>query len=285
MSRKDYAESGPRSLVMAVTGLFVVVGLSLLAALFVGAWPLLRQSRLLANLLGSTWNPLSGQLGLTPFFVGTVTVTALGLAVAIPVSLGVGISVARQLRGGIKELAVRVLTVLTAVPSVVFGWWGLQVVVPWVRVHFGGSGYSLLTGGLVLGVMLIPTTSLLFYQVIDQVPPRYQQGSLALGATQDQTLIRVVLPFALPGLIHGLLVAVARGVGETIAVQMVIGGQTYLPSGLTSSGATLTTQLLTDLSVFPPGTQGHAVLDVMALILMVGMYLLVRATARWGLER
>lgn len=271
----------PLRITAAVTGLFAMLGLGLMAALFVGAWPLLGEPRPLANLFGSFWNPLHGQYGLAPFVIGTVVVTATAMALALPFSLAVGVAFSRRLPDAVRQGATRVLTVLTAVPSVIFGWWGLLAVVPWVRTRFGGPGFSLLAAGLVLAVMLTPTLSLLFYQALRSVPRSYCEGSAALGATPDQTLVRVELVCALPLLIQAVLITVARAVGETMAVQMVIGGQTGLPAGWASPGATLTTQILTDMSVFPPGTHGHAVLDVMALVLMVGMYGLVRVAERW----
>lgn len=272
----------PRRIVLGVTALFVMMGLGLLASLLTGAWPLLGQPHALTNLLSGLWDPVQGRFGLGPFLIGTVVVTGIALVIAVPVSLGSAITLSARLSQQTQTSAIRVLTVLTAVPSVVFGWWGLLVIVPWIRGRLGGPGFSLLAAGMVLAVMLVPTLSLLYYHALRAVPQRYHEGSDALGATPDQTLTRVVIPCAWPALVPALLVAVARALGETIAVQMVIGGQTAIPTGLTGPGATLTTQILTDVTVFPPGTPGHAVIDIMALVLVVGMYLLVRASERWG---
>lgn len=272
----------PRYVTLSATLLFGLVGLSLLAALVIGAWPLLGEPRPLANLMSPVWAPLAHRFGLMPFVAGTIVVTVIALGLAIPVSLGSAITLSRLIPQNLQPAGVKMLTVLTAVPSVIFGWWGLLVVVPWVRVHVGGPGFSLLAAGVVLSLMLMPTFSLLYYQALRAVSMRYQEASDALGASPDQTLIGVVLPCAFPALVQGLFVGVARALGETMAVQMVIGGQTVMPKGLTAPGATLTTQILTDVTVFPQGTRGHAVLDLMALLLMIAMYLLVRATERWG---
>ncbi len=273
---------GPRRLAALVTGLFALVGTGVLATLVLAILPLVARPGLVADLLGSVWDPLRGHYGLTPFLVGTAVVTGVAVGLAIPFSLGVAVTLGQGWLGRIRASTVKTLTVLTAVPSVIFGWWGMLVVVPWVRGYVGGAGFSLLAAGLVLALMLTPTLSLLFYHALNNVPRALREGSAALGATPDQTLLRVILPCALPALVQALLVGVARALGETMAVQMVIGGQTALPSGLASPGATLTTQILTDMTLFPPGTQGHAVLDAMALVLMVGMYWLVRISGRWG---
>ncbi|MCL5116458.1 MAG: ABC transporter permease subunit [Firmicutes bacterium] len=280
---RDWTHGGlARGLLAATALIFLVAGLGLVAALFLGAWRFLGEPSALSNLFGDFWDPLRNRYGVLPFIVGSVVVTLGALVMAVPLALGVAVTLAEQRTAGMKDFAVRALTVLTAVPSVIFGWWGLQMVVPWVRARVGGPGFSLLAAGIVLALMVLPTFSLFFFQSLERVPQSLREGSAALGATPDQTLWRVAFRAAMPGLTNGLLVGVARALGETMAVQMVIGGQTALPSSLTSPGATLTTQIITDMTVFPPGTRGHAVLDIMALLLMLGMYVLVRLAERWG---
>lgn len=282
--REVPGDRAPRRLALWATAAFGGVGLAVVATLLLGAWHVLGEPSVLAGLLTNFWDPLRGRFGLGSFVAGTLTVSGLALVFAILPALGLAVVLSQQLTSRAKDFAGRLLTVLTAVPSVIFGWWGLQMVVPWVRQHVGGPGFSLLAAGLVLALMIVPTLALFFFQSMDHVPRTYLEASLALGGTPDQTLLRVLLRCAMPGLVNGLLVAVARAVGETMAVQMVIGGQTAFPSGVAAPGATLTTQIITDVTVFPPGTRGHAVLDVMALLLMAGMYVLVRLTERWGMS-
>ncbi len=272
----------PNRMAMGAALVFGLLGSSLIASLILGGWRILGEPRALANLLSNVWDPLAGHYGIGPFVVGTVVVSLLALVVSVPLALGTAVVVSQSVGRWVKESATQALNVLTAVPSVIFGWWGLQMVVPWVRTHAGGPGFSLLAAGLVLALMVLPTLALFFTQALARVPETYREASLALGGTPDRTLVRVILRCALPGLLNGLFVGVARALGETMAVQMVIGGNTLMPSGLRDPGATLTTQIITDMTVFPPGTRGHAVLDVMALILMIGMYLLVRLSERWG---
>lgn len=261
---------------------FTVVGLGLVASLILGAWQVLGDPHQLTSVLSGFWDPLRDGYGLGPFVAGTIAVSVVALVGAVPVALGIAVVVSEELGPAIRDLATRALTVLTAVPSVIFGWWGLQMVVPFVRAHLGGPGFSILAAGIVLALMVLPTLALFFARALAGVPGDYREASAALGGTRDQTLTRMVLRCALPGLMNGLIVGIARAVGETMAVQMVIGGQAAVPGGLTAPGATLTTQIVTDMTVFPPGTRGHAVLDVMALTLFVGMYLLVRLSERWA---
>ncbi len=282
MSMPSVTDRMPRRAAGVAAGLFGLVGIVVVASLVAGAWPMLGEPRSVANLIGAVWDPLRGRFGMAPFVVGTAAVTLAALLIAVPVALGAAVTVVHQMGALMREWTLRVLAVLTAVPSVVFGWWGLQMVVPWVRNRVGGPGYSLLAAGIVLALMILPTLSLFFAQSLGQVPKVLREGSAALGATADQTLLRVELPVAMPALVNGLVVGLARALGETMAVQMVIGGQTALPRGLADPGATLTTQIFTDITAFPPGTAGHAVLDIMALLLIAAMYVLVRAAERWG---
>jgi phosphate transport system permease protein len=279
--RERWREMMMTRLTWALSGAFVIMGLGLMASVLVGSWPLLMAPHALGRLLSPLWDPLQGQWGILPFIVGSSVVTLLALCLAVPFALASAISVSRMLPPVVRPHATRVLAALTAIPSVVFGWWGLQMVVPVVRNLGGGSGFSLLAAAIVLAVMLWPTLSFLFAEALQSVSPAYVDASLALGATPDQTLVRILIPCAMPQLINAFLVAVARGLGETMAVQMVIGGQVAMPQGLLSPGATLTTQLLTDAALYPPGTRGHAALDVMALALVAAMAILVRISARW----
>lgn len=282
MSTPSVTDRMPRRTAGLAAGLFALVGIILVASLAAGAWPMLGAPRAAANLIGAVWDPLRGRYGVAPFVVGTAAVTLTALVIAVPIALGVAVSIVHQVGALGRGWILRVLTVLTAVPSVIFGWWGLQMVVPWVRAHVGGPGFSLLAAGIVLALMILPTLSLFFAQALAKVPNALKEGSAALGATPDQTLLRVELPFAMPALVNGLVVGLARALGETMAVQMVVGGQTAIPAGLAAPGATLTTQIFTDMTAFPPGTAGHAVLDIMALLLLAAMYVLVRTAERWG---
>lgn len=257
--------------------------LSVLAAGMVGwlglpAWQLIRSHGLLNVVLGTHWNPLAGAVGIFPFVYGSLVVTAVALAVALPLGLALAISLQQgwaRARGWLVPL----LTALGAVPSVIYGWWALAVIVPAVR-RLGGSGFSLLSAGLVVGVMILPTFAVLARQALAAVPDDLAAAALALGATPDQALTRVVLPAAGAGLRAAGLLALGRALGETMAVQMVVGGQAYVGWSPLHSGATLTSEILTDLASLPAGTAAHRALDLMALLLLAAMALVARATYR-----
>ncbi len=264
-----------------VLALFIVVWGFIAVIIVWGSWRFTRQHGFLSPILSSRWNPLTGHFGLASFILGSLTVTVLAVVIVSPWSLGLSVLGARILQGSWQRYFVRFLTVFVSLPSVLYGWWGLTVIVPGIRRLTGSSGYGVLSASLVVALMILPTFSILSLKAIRQVPESYVEGSVGLGASEDQTLWHIILPTARPRLAQAALIAIARALGETIAVQMVIGGQFGRP-GLLHPAATLTTQLLTDLPLLPPGTAGHFVLDYMAFLLMLLMTVIVGLEMRMG---
>jgi phosphate transport system permease protein len=245
-----------------------------IAILLFGSVDFLRDHNVLETLLGTRWQPLAGQLQIGRLLAETAVVTLLAMMGAVPFGLAVAVFGA-LVASAVEATVLRwVLTVAAAVPSVAYGWWGLAVVVPALRGIGWGAGYSLFAASLVLGLMLLPTFSVLALDALMKVPEDWHQASLALGASDDQNVVCLVLPASLSGLRTALFTALARAVGETMAVQMVIGGSAAGFHGLLGPGATLGTQILTDLAIFPPSSPNHGILDVMALVLFGSVTLL-----------
>lgn len=272
-----------------VTGLgallLLMLGLAIAAILVWGTVKFVLVHGLNPSLLGTLYQPTRDHFGLLPFIAGSLAVTAIALCVALPLALAVAVTVTELLPRRMQAIR-HVLSGLVAIPSVVFGWWGLNLLVPSIRWISGRPGFSLLAGGLVLAVMILPTLSLLSINALSRVSIRWVEGSLALGATPDQTLGRLILLVSRIPLLEASILAMGRALGETMAVQMVIGGRVLLPHSLLSPGATLTTQLLTDMSLLPPGVTGHYVLDFMALLLLIAMYGMVILVERMrGISR
>ncbi|AUW93028.1 MAG: ABC transporter permease subunit [Sulfobacillus thermotolerans] len=268
------ADRWAQGIFQAAFGLFIAVWTVFLAVIAVGAWHFVVINGWITPLLSTHWSPLAGHYGMLAFILGSITVTALALILAAPWVLALAVAGGRILRGTMQQTFIQLLTVFVAVPSVIYGWWGLTIIVPLVRRLSGTSGFGPLSAGVVLALMIVPTFSIMALHAVRQVPSALVEGSLALGATDDQTLWHMVLPSAWPALAQAFLVAVGRALGETIAVQMVIGGQSRLTSLLKPS-ATLTSQLLTDLALMPPKTPGHDALDFMAIWLVLLMAVLV----------
>ena len=215
--------------------LFVVV---MFVGLYLKSRPLLDGQSLWTLLSASEWRPMKGQFGFFPFIMGTLWVTFVAIVLALPVSLLTAIFLTEYAKPIVKKFVFPALDILAGLPSVIYGVWGVLVVVPWIsqRVapHFVefSTGYTVLAGGIVLGVMIIPLLVSLFIEIFSGVSRELREASLALGATRWQTTKRVVLRQTLPGLLASTVLAISRAMGETIAVLMVCGCVIGIPTGI-----------------------------------------------------
>ncbi len=227
-------------------------------------------------LLGRVFEPARGRFGLIPFIWGSVVVGLMALVVAVLFGVSLALAVGRRVPERLRGALGRGLSLFVALPSVILGWWGLETVVPLVRQVFGGPGFSLLAAGLTLGVMITPTLAALSLAAVEGVPRLLEEASDALGAHPDQTLLGLTLPAALPGIARAVVLAASRALAETMAVQMVIGSQPVARLALNLPGSTLTTGILVNMAVWPPGSPAGQSLTVMAALLLVGAWWLSR---------
>lgn len=189
-------------------------------------------------LFSSNWNPLRGEFGFLPFLIGTLWVVAVAAAIAVPVSLLTAIYLSEYAGKLVKRLVNPLIDLLAGIPSVVYGVWGVLVIVPFVKNHvapaFGvfSSGYSILAAGIVLAVMIFPVIINVTVEVLGMVPREVREASLSLGATKWQTVKKVVLRRALPGVVAANVLGLSRAFGETMAVLMVAGNVAALPRSL-----------------------------------------------------
>ena len=229
---KDRVASG----VMVV---FMTLSLLLVVAMAIGLW--LKSSDILAEhslwdlLTASEWKPMRNQFGFLAFIIGTFYVTGVAILIALPTSLLMAVMLTEYSRSAVRRFIYPLLDILASLPSVIFGVWGTLVVVPiasdWLGPMVGTStsGYTLLTGAVVLSVMILPLLVSLFMEIFDNVSGELRESSLALGATRWQTTKHVVLRAALPGIIASTVLAISRALGETIAVLMVCGNLAIIP--------------------------------------------------------
>ncbi len=229
--------------------------------------------------------PDANHPGAAVFIVGTVAVTVFAIAIGGPFGIAVGIFLAEIAPYRMTQLLKPAIEVMVGIPSVVYGWLGLTLLVPLIRTHTSSpSGFGLAAAGIVLAIMILPTVITLSEDAFRSLPGSLKEGSLALGATRWQTITRVLLPSASSGLAVALILGIARAVGETLAIQMVIGNATQLPKGLFAPTAALTTEIVTDM---PGATAGslleHALFSMAFLLLIIAMVLIV--LVRFALRR
>ncbi|WEG74135.1 phosphate ABC transporter permease subunit PstC [Vagococcus intermedius] len=216
--------------------------------------------------LGEDGKPLVGAL---PMILGSFTVTILSALVATPFAIGAAIFMTEiSPKWGAKILQ-PVIELLVGIPSVVYGFIGLSVIVPAIRSIFGGSGFGILAGTFVLFVMILPTVTSMTTDALKSVPRHYREASLALGATRWQTIYKVVLRSAIPGILTAVVFGMARAFGEALAIQMVIGNAALMPHNLTTPAATLTSILTMGIGNTIMGTLENNVLWSLALLLLL----------------
>lgn len=225
-------------------------------------------------LFGSKWQPSvkneAGQpyLGALPMIMGSFIVTILSALIATPFAIGAAVFMTEiSPKYGAKILQ-PAIELLVGIPSVVYGFIGLQVVVPFVRSIFGGTGFGILSGVFVLFVMILPTVTFMTVDSLKAVPRHYKEASLAMGATRWQTIWRVILNAARPGIFTAVVFGMARAFGEALAIQMVVGNSAVIPSSLTTPAATLTSVLTMGIGNTVMGTVQNNVLWSLALVLL-----------------
>ncbi|MCR5114467.1 MAG: phosphate ABC transporter permease subunit PstC [Bacteroidales bacterium] len=224
---------------MATLTVFVILMVLVMAVgLCLKSAPVLEGQSLWTLLGSSEWKPMKGQFGFLPFIMGTLWVTFLAVLIALPISLLTAIFLTEYARPVVRRFVFPALDILAALPSVIYGVWGMLVIVPWISErlapHFVefSSGYTVLAAGIVLGVMVIPLLVSLFIEVFSSVPMELREASIALGATRWQTTRKVVLRKTLPGVLAATVLAISRAMGETIAVLMVCGCVIGIPTSV-----------------------------------------------------
>lgn len=209
----------------------------LAVGLFLKARPILARESLVTLLFSSSWHPMKAEFGFYSFIVGTVAATAIAMILAIPVCLLSAIYLSEYAHRHVRELVRPVVDVLAGIPSVIYGFWGVIVVVPSVRVvgqALGSptTGYSLLAGGIILAIMVFPIIIAVSTEVLQTVPTEAREASLALGTTRWETIKHVVLRSSRSGILAAIVLGFARAFGETMAVLMVVGNVAKVPTSL-----------------------------------------------------
>jgi phosphate transport system permease protein len=198
-------------------------------------------------LLGTVWKPGSGLFGIAPMILGSIYVTAGAVIFGVPLGVCTSVFMAKFCGKRLYKVLSPSVSLLAGIPSIIYGFFGLVVMVPVLREIFGGSGKSLLTASLLLAFMILPTIISISETSIRAVPESYYEGALALGATHEQAVFFTVLPAAGQGIMAGVVLGIGRAIGETMAVIMVAGNQAMIPQGLVRGLRTLTANIVLEM--------------------------------------
>ncbi|MBO5154757.1 MAG: phosphate ABC transporter permease subunit PstC [Eubacterium sp.] len=217
--------------------------------LFVNGTPAIKEIGVIKLLFGKVWRPGNGDFGILPMIVGSLYVTAGAIIIGVPIGILTAVFLARFCPDRIYPVMKAGIELMAGIPSVVYGFFGLVVLVPFVRNTIGGKGYSILTASILLGIMILPTIVNVSESAIRAVPKNYYEGSLALGATHERSVFRMVVPAAKSGIFAGVILGIGRAIGETMAVIMVAGNMPVLraPNELLKGVCTLTANIVIEM--------------------------------------
>lgn len=198
-------------------------------------------------LLGTVWKPGNNIYGILPMILGSIYVTAGAVIAGVPVGILAAVFMSRFCPKGLYRFIKPAIDLLAGIPSVVYGFFGLVVIVPAMSALFGGSGKSIATASVLLGIMILPTIIGVSESAINAVPDSYYEGALALGATHERSVFCAVLPAAKSGILAGVILGVGRAIGETMAVIMVAGNKARMPKGLFDGVRTMTANIVMEM--------------------------------------
>jgi len=290
---------GDRVFQILITAFAVSIPLLLLIiaiSIGIAAWPALSQSGL-SFLTGSKWDVAAGEFGAAPAIYGTIVSSALALVIATPLALGVSIFLSEIAPKWLRQPVGFLVDLLAAIPSVVYGLWGIFVLIPLLRdpvapllkdtLHLGSTplfsgpnyGYSMLAAGIILAIMILPFISAVTREVLLAVPRSQREAALALGATRWEMIRDSVIPYARSGIIGGIILGLGRALGETMAVTMLIGNRAEISASLFAPGYTMASLIANEFTEATSDAHLSALMAVGAVLFVVT--LIVNALARW----
>jgi len=290
---------GDRVFQIVITAFAVSIPLLLLiiaVSIGIAAWPALSRSGL-SFLTGSKWDVAAGEFGAAPAIYGTVVSSALALLIATPLALGVSIFLSEIAPRWLRQPIGFLVDLLAAIPSVVYGLWGIFVLIPLLRdpvapflkdtLHLGDTplfsgpnyGYSMLAAGIILAIMILPFISAVTREVLLAVPRSQREAALALGATRWEMIRDAVIPYARSGIIGGIILGLGRALGETMAVTMLIGNRAEISASLFAPGYTMASLIANEFTEATNDVHLSALMAVGAVLFVVT--LIVNALARW----
>ena len=271
--------------------LMLCAAVSILAIVLIALFILLRGFPLIAKtglndfLFNLKWDPTRGSFGIGTMFIGSMAVTLASMLWSVPLGLLTAVFMAEIAPAPVGNFMARMVELLAGIPSVVYGFFGLVVIVPLIRNYLGGNGMSVMAGAIILGIMILPTLINISRDAIMAVPREYKEGSLALGATHYQTIRRVIIPAARSGIITAIVLGMGRAIGETMAVVMVTGNSTIIPDGPLSPVRTMTSNIVLEMG-YAAGDHQAALFatGTVLFVFIVALNLIVNMFAKAGMQ-
>lgn len=231
-----------------LTACVSVVAVALICIfLFANGFPAMFEIGIGDFILGTKWKPGNDLYGIFPMILGSIYVTVGAIIVGVPVGILMAIFMSHFCPEKLHGILKPIVDLLAGIPSIVYGFFGLVVLVPFIRDHFAGNGNSILTASILLGIMILPTIIGVAESALRAVPESYYEGALALGATHERSVFTVVLPAAKSAVMAGVILGVGRAIGETMAVMMVAGNQARIPDSIFKGVRTMTSNIVIEM--------------------------------------
>lgn len=251
-------------LICAATSIVAVALITIF--IFISGVPVLQNTGLLSFVFGKDWQPTGGTYGILPLILGSLGVTFGALIIGIPTGLGCAVFLSQMVKKRTGTMFKSAIELLAGIPSVVYGFFGLAVIVPAIRdyvlpavqVFFPQAettGFSILAGAIILAIMILPTIVSISENTISSVPVEFKEASFALGADKRETITKVILPAAKSGIFSSIILAMGRAIGETMAVLLITGNMTTMPTSPLDSAATMTGTIAMEMSYATPEHQ------------------------------
>lgn len=274
-SKARFADRMTRYLFTASAILMTVIILSIIVFVGKQGIKVFYDVSLVQFFTGTTWSPEEGKFGALPFIFGTFALTGLTILLGAPVGLAGAIYMAKIAPNWLREIMKPAVELFVGIPSVVYGLVGMTVIVPKIGEIIEPPGYGILSAAIVLAIMILPTVISVSEDALRALPSSLEEASYALGANRWQTISRILVPAAMPGILTAVILGMARAIGETMAVLMVIGNAPQLVKSLAMPTSVLTTEIILEMGHTPFGSTWNNALFMMALILLIITLILI----------
>ena len=247
--------------------LVILTVLLIISFIIVESIPAIQKIGFIEFIFGSVWDPKHDIYGVLPMITSTLIMITISLIIAIPLSIGCAIFTTQYANNFMRKILKPTIQTLAGIPSVIYGFFGLVIIVPFIRENIGGSGFSLLSASIILAIMILPTIITISEDSLKAIPEDFYEISYALGATKLQTIRKAILPLALPSIITAIILGLGRAIGETMAVIMIAGNVAEYPTSVLSPVRSLTSNIALEM--------GYAIDLHYNALFMTGLILLV----------
>ncbi len=249
MMKKKLVEKGMEYLFLLAALVSIVAVLLICFFMFVNGFPAIKEIGFIQFIFGTNWSPGNEppSFGILPMIVGSLYVTAGAVIIGVPLGIFTAIYMSSFCKKRLYRFLKPITELLAGIPSIVYGFFGMVILVPFIRVFFGGNGNSILTAALLLGIMILPTIIGISEAALRAVPEAYYEGAVALGASHERAVMFTILPAARSGVLASVILGIGRAIGETMAVIMVVGNQARIPDSILEGVRTLTTNIVLEM--------------------------------------